>query len=83
MEIEKFWSTSPDESASNNQTPYLTAFMLSCEQLVLCQRLRFHAGLVSYVTLHNIEAASGLLQEIYCDEHDELSEIEQSISVSN
>ena len=49
----------------DDNSPYLKAFILSSEQLALCERLQFHAGLISYVLLHNIEASSGLLQEIY------------------
>ena len=49
----------------DDNSPYLKAFILSSEQLVLCERLQFHAGLISYVLLHNIEASSGLLQEIH------------------
>ena len=82
-EIEQFWSKLQDENKSDEHSPYLTAFILSAEQLVLCQRLRLHAGLISYVILHNIEASSGLLQEINFGEDEIFGEIKQSILVSS
>ena len=65
VKIEQYWSTI-DKSNRKRKTnsTYLKAFVLSSEQLVLCQRLRFHAGLLTYVILHNIEASSGLLVDI-------------------
>lgn len=81
-EIEQFWSPSDEENTFEKPSPYLTAFILSSEQLVLCQRMQFHAGLISYVLLHIIEASSGLLQENQIDGQDRIHESEFAILVS-
>ena len=81
-EIEQFWSSSDEENTFDKSSPYLSAFILSSEQLVLCQKLHFHAGLISYVLLHNIEASSGLLQEQQTDEQENIQETKLAILVS-
>ena len=64
-EIETYWTASENENGPRDLQPtYLEAFALSAEQLVLSQKLKFQAGVVCYVMLHNIEASSGLLEEI-------------------
>ena len=64
LEIEQFWSTSQEEVESDISSTYLRPFILSAEQVVLCQRVNFQPGIIAYVLLHNIEATSGLLVEI-------------------
>ena len=64
-EIETYWTASENENGPRDLQPtYLEAFALSSEQLVLSQKLEFQAGIECYVILHNIEASSGLLEEI-------------------
>ena len=64
-EIETYWTASEIENGPGDLQPtYLEAFALSAEQLVLSQKLDFQAGIICYVILHNIEASSGLLEEI-------------------
>ena len=64
-EIETYWTASENENGPGDLQPtYLEAFALSSEQLVLSQKLEFQAGIECYVILHNIEASSGLLEEI-------------------
>ena len=64
-EIETYWTASENENGPGDLQPtYLEAFALSAEQLVLSQKLEFQAGIECYVILHNIEASSGLLEEI-------------------
>ena len=64
-EIETYWTASENENGPRDLQPtYLEAFALSAEQLVLSQKLKFQAGVICYVMLHNIEASSGLLEEI-------------------
>ena len=64
-EIETYWTASENENGPGDLQPtYLQAFVLSAEQLVLSQKLEFQAGIECYVILHNVEASSGLLEEI-------------------
>ena len=64
-EIETYWTASENENGPGHLQPtYLEAFVLSAEQLVLSQKLDFQAGIICYIILHNIEASSGLLEEI-------------------
>ena len=81
-EIEQFWSSSDEENTFDKSSPYLNAFVLSSEQLVLCHRMHFHAGLLSYVLLHNIEASSGLLQEHQTNKQENIHETKLAILVS-
>ena len=64
LELEQFWSTLHDDNRCHGPATYQKAFVFASEQLCLCQRLQFHAGLLSYVTLHCIEASSGMLVEL-------------------
>ena len=64
LEIEQFWSTLHDDNRCHGPSTYQNAFIFASEQLRVCQRLQFHAGLLSYVTLHCIEASSGMLVEL-------------------
>ena len=64
-EIERYWTASENENGPEDLQPtYLEAFVLASEQLVLSQKLEFQAGIECYVILHNVEASSGLLEEI-------------------
>ena len=81
LEIEEFWSTSQEEVESDISSTYLWPFILSSEQLVLCQKVNFHAGIMAYVLLHNIEAASGLLEEIQNHQIDSAVDVNSKIKV--
>ena len=73
LEIEQWWNSSShdkDELKSDgtieevdSMPSYAEAFRLSSEQLVLCQKLDLQAGILAYIGLHCIEAASGILVE--------------------
>ena len=81
LEIEQYWSTSQEEIESDISSTYLSPFVLSSEQLVLCQKVNFHAGIIAYVLLHNIEAASGLLVEIQSHQIDSIDVVKEKILV--
>ena len=63
-DIEQFWSTLHDDNRCHGPATYTDAFISASEQLCVCQRLKFQAGLLSYVALHCVEASSGLLVEL-------------------
>ena len=82
LEIEQFWSTSHEDNTAYFPSTYSKAFILSSEQLVVCQRLRFQAGLLAYVVLHCIEASSGLLVELQNMKRKKVKEIKSWLLVS-
>ena len=82
-EIETYWTASENENGPGDLQPtYLQAFVLSAEQLVLSQKLDFQAGIICYVILHNIEASSGLLEEIQRTQNNDFTNDMRNIVVS-
>ena len=82
-EIERYWTASENENGSEDLQPtLLEAFALSSEQLVLSQKLDFQAGIICYVILHNIEASSGLLEEIQKTQNNDFTNDMRNIVVS-
>ena len=82
-EIETYWTASENENGSGDIQPtYLQAFALSAEQLVLSLKLDFQAGIICYVILHNIEASSGLLEEIQKTQNNVFTNDMRNIEVS-
>ena len=82
MEIERFWSTSLEDNSTYFPSTYSKAFILSSEQLVVCQKLMFQAGLLAYVALHCIEALSGLLVELQSMRRKKVMKIKEWLVVS-
>ena len=82
-EIEQYWSTYDVENGTDTPSAFLTAFSLSSEQLVLCQRLNFNPGIITYIILHNVEASSGVLADLQNEDQANTKEVETMVLVNH